>query len=253
VRDDEFVVAYQPLVALKDGRVLGAEALVRWEHPEHGRIPPADFIPLAEETGLIVAVGEYVLNEACRQARAWEQNDAEHAPTYVSVNISPRQFRPAGKIVEDVRRATTESGLSPSRLLLEITESVFMEDHESTAKDLQALREMGVRIAIDDFGTGYSTLSYLREFPIDIVKMDRSFVQKLGRARGDDALVRSVLEMGEALEMDIIAEGIEDFSQLDSLRALSCGVGQGFYFSRPLSASEIADVVAGRRPAEATE
>jgi EAL domain-containing protein (putative c-di-GMP-specific phosphodiesterase class I) len=251
VTNQEFVVAYQPLVALKDGRVLGAEALVRWDHPDHGRVPPADFIPLAEETGLIVAIGEFVLNAACREARSWEQVDPDRAPTYVSVNLSPRQFRPAGKIVEDVKAACADSGLSPDRLMLEITESVFMEDHETTARDLQALRELGVRIAIDDFGTGYSTLSYLREFPIDIVKMDRSFVQKLGRARGDDALVRSVLEMGEALEMDIIAEGIEDHSQLDSLRALSCGIGQGFYFSRPLSATEIADLVSGRTTADA--
>jgi diguanylate cyclase (GGDEF)-like protein/PAS domain S-box-containing protein len=247
VRDGEFVVAYQPLVALKDGRVLGAEALVRWNHPEHGLVPPDDFIPLAEETGLISQIGEFVLTEACNQAAQWHRADAS-APAYVSVNLSTRQFRPAGKIVEDVKRITGETGLDPSRLMLEITETVLMQDMDSIGRDLQALRALGVRIAIDDFGTGYSALSYLREFPIDIVKMDRSFVQELGRARGDDALVRSVLEMGEALEMDIIAEGIEHGSQLDSLRSMSCGIGQGYYFSRPLSATEIAAFVAGIPP-----
>jgi EAL domain-containing protein (putative c-di-GMP-specific phosphodiesterase class I) len=211
-------------------------------------VPPDDFIPLAEETGLITFIGEYVLNEACLQAQLWRRADPDSAPAYVSVNLSTRQFRPAGQIVESVRRATADSGLSPTRLLLEITESALMHDSDSIATDLQALRDMGVRIAIDDFGTGYSALSYLREFPIDIVKMDRSFVQELGRARGDDALVRSVLEMGEALEMDIIAEGIEDLSQLDSLREMHCGIGQGYYFSRPLSADEIAVFVAGRVP-----
>ena len=230
---DEFTVDYQPLVDLADGRVLGAEALVRWEHPTYGRIPPVDFISLAEETGFINAIGDFVLGEACRQARVWQ--DAGDGPTYVSVNLSPRQFRPPGALVEQVTRHTTDAGLDPSCLLLEITESVLMNDRESAAADLQALRDLGVRVAIDDFGTGYSSLAYLRDFPIDIVKMDRSFVRELGHGRADDALVRSVVELGDALNMQIVAEGIEEVGQLDSLRDLHCAIGQGYFFSRPVS------------------
>jgi diguanylate cyclase (GGDEF)-like protein/PAS domain S-box-containing protein len=241
---NEFTVDYQPLVDLSDGRVLGAEALVRWEHPTYGRIAPSDFIPLAEETGLINAVGDFVLREACRQAKLWQ--DTENGPTYVSVNLSPRQFRPPGALVEQVTRLTREAGLDPSCLLLEITESVLMNDREHAATDLQALRELGVRVAIDDFGTGYSSLAYLRDFPIDIVKMDRSFVQELGNGRADDALVRSVVELGDALNMQIVAEGIEEVAQLDSLRDLHCAIGQGYYFSEPVSGDDIDKIL--RRP-----
>jgi diguanylate cyclase (GGDEF)-like protein/PAS domain S-box-containing protein len=244
---NEFTVDYQPLVDLSDGRVLGAEALVRWEHPTFGRIAPGDFIPLAEETGLITAVGEFVLREACHQAAAWQKEG--NGPTYVSVNLSPRQFRPAGRLVEQVTRLTAEAGLDPSCLLLEITESVLMNDRENAATDLQALRKVGVRVAIDDFGTGYSSLAYLRDFPIDIVKMDRSFVKELGNGRADDALVRSVVELGDALDMQIVAEGIEDLSQLDSLRDLQCAIGQGYYFSEPVSGDLLAEIL--RTPREA--
>ena len=252
VRDGEFVVDYQPLVALRDGRVLGAEALVRWNHPRYGRIPPGDFIPLAEETGLIVQIGEMVLWEACRQAIQW-QSLADETPVYVSVNLSPRQFKPAGHLVETVKRATAETGLDPSRLLFEITETLIVQDHVSAARDLQELRALGARVAIDDFGTGYSTLSYLREFPIDIVKIDRSFVTELGRGGSDAALVRSVLDLGEALNMEIVAEGIEDTTQLDSLKAMRCGVGQGFYFSRPLTGDEMSEILGTRVTAPAPE
>jgi diguanylate cyclase (GGDEF)-like protein/PAS domain S-box-containing protein len=247
----EFTVDYQPLVNLSDGRMLGAEALVRWEHPEYGRISPGDFVPLAEETGLIVPIGEFVLTEACRQARIWQSEHPEQGNVYVSVNLSPRQFRPPGRLVEVVTRVTSEHGLDPASLLLEITESVLMNDREHAAKDLQALRELGVRVAIDDFGTGYSSLAYLRDFPIDIVKMDRSFVRELGRGRADDALVRSVVELGEALDMQIVAEGIEDASQLDSLRDLDCAIGQGYFFSQPVSGDKIGEALGTANPAEA--
>jgi diguanylate cyclase (GGDEF)-like protein/PAS domain S-box-containing protein len=246
----EFSVDYQPLVDLASGRVLGAEALVRWEHPSFGRIAPGDFIPLAEETGLIGAIGEFVLREACTTAAAWQTS--ENGPTYVSVNLSPRQFRPPGALVDLVRAVTSEVGLDPSCLLLEITESVLMNDREHAAADLQQLRELGVRVAIDDFGTGYSSLAYLREFPIDIVKMDRSFVKELGNGRADDALVRSVVELGDALDMQIVAEGIEEIGQLDSLRDLQCAIGQGYYFSEPVSGADmtaiLADAPSTRRP-----
>jgi diguanylate cyclase (GGDEF)-like protein/PAS domain S-box-containing protein len=239
VRDDQFTVHYQPLVDLKSKAVLGLEALVRWDHPTLGQIPPADFIPLAEETGLIIQIGRFVLEEACHQRRAWVDEHPEYDQLYVSVNLSTRQFKPAGQIVQDVRETTARAGVDPSMLVLEVTESILMGDRESITRDLQALRALGTRIAIDDFGTGYSALSYLREFPIDSVKMDRSFVSDLACGTGDAALVRSVLELGEALDMQIIAEGIEDVNQLTSLSDLRCSVGQGFYFAPPLEAADV--------------
>jgi diguanylate cyclase (GGDEF)-like protein/PAS domain S-box-containing protein len=243
VRDGNFTVQYQPLVDLEDGALLGVEALVRWQHPTLGEIPPNDFIPLAEETGLIIPIGRFVLGEACRQAKAWENAEEPDRSVYVSVNLSARQFRPAGQVVDDVRRATEEAGIHPSRLMLEITESVLMQDRELIVSELKRLRELGTRIAIDDFGTGYSALSYLRQFPIDTVKIDRSFVHDLARGASDAALVRSVVELGEALEMEIIAEGIEHRQQLDSLSELRCTVGQGFYFARPMDAEDVTELL----------
>jgi diguanylate cyclase (GGDEF)-like protein/PAS domain S-box-containing protein len=243
VRDGDFKVQYQPLVNLDDGRMLGVEALVRWQHPTLGEIPPNDFIPLAEETGLIIPIGRFVLGEACRQAKLWEAQDRDGRSVYVSVNLSARQFRPAGQVVEQVREAAAEAGIDPSRLMLEITESVLMQDRDLIVSELKRLRELGAKIAIDDFGTGYSALSYLRQFPIDSVKMDRSFVHDLSRGAGDAALVRSVVELGEALDMEIIAEGIEHRQQLDSLSELRCTVGQGFYFARPLDADAVTELL----------
>jgi diguanylate cyclase (GGDEF)-like protein len=234
LRDGELSVKYQPLVRLTDGRMLGAEALVRWAHPTLGEIQPLEFIPLAEETGLIVPVGRFVLGEACRQLRVWMTEHPDSHPDYVSVNLSVRQFQVEGQIVEDVRAAAEQAGIAPANLMLEITESVLMHDAEPIVRDLEALRALGVRIAIDDFGTGYSALSYLRQFPIDTVKMDRSFVRDLGVGKADSALIRSVVELGEALNMQIVAEGIEGQEQLDSVTGLRCAIGQGYFFSPPL-------------------
>jgi EAL domain-containing protein (putative c-di-GMP-specific phosphodiesterase class I) len=200
-------------------------------------VPPAEFIPLAEETGLILSIGSYVLNEACRQLKAWQTEHPDRHPEYVSVNLSVRQFQREGHVVEEVRNALEGAGLEGSNLMLEITESVIMEDRQPIIRDLDALRKLGVRIAIDDFGTGYSALSYLREFPIDTVKMDRSFVHNLGDGTADSALVRSVVELGEALNMQIIAEGIEGQGQLDSVTGLRCDIGQGYFFAPPLDAA----------------
>jgi diguanylate cyclase (GGDEF)-like protein/PAS domain S-box-containing protein len=241
-------INYQPLIRLDDGRMLGAEALLRWTHPELGLVPPVEFIPLAEESGLILSIGSYVLNEACHQLKAWQVEHPDRHPDYISVNLSVRQFQREGHVVEEVRSALQQAGIDGSQLMLEITESVLMEDRAPIVRDLEALRKLGVRIAIDDFGTGYSALSYLREFPIDTVKMDRSFVHNLGHGSADSALVRSVVELGEALDMQIIAEGIEAQGQLDSVTGLRCDIGQGYFFAPPLDADAMRDLLNGEEP-----
>jgi EAL domain-containing protein (putative c-di-GMP-specific phosphodiesterase class I) len=238
----ELSVQYQPLVDLSTGRVSGAEALARWRHPTLGSIPPGDFIPVAEETGLVVPLGGWVLSEACRQARQW-QDQRSGDSIYVSVNVSPRQFRQPGTVVEQVREATQSSGIDPSLLVLEITESVLMQNRDAVRDDLVELQKLGVRVAIDDFGTGYSALSYLRDFPIDMVKMDQSFVNDLSAGKGDQALVRSVVELGEALNMQIVAEGVERQDQLDHLSEMRCSIGQGYYFARPLDSIHMTELL----------
>ena len=236
LRNGELSVHYQPLLRLTDDRIIGAEALARWMHPTLGVIPPADFIPLAEETGLIVQIGRHVLGEACRQLRTWQDSYPDEHPDYVSVNLSVRQFQPEGQVVEDVIEATRAAGIDPSQLMLEVTESIIMADPEPMIRDLTALRQLGAKIAIDDFGTGYSALSYLRHFPIDTVKMDRSFVHDMGNGKADSALIRSVVELGVALDMQIVAEGIELQNQLESVTDMHCDIGQGYIFYPPLDA-----------------
>jgi diguanylate cyclase (GGDEF)-like protein/PAS domain S-box-containing protein len=251
LEDGQISVNYQPLVRLSDGRMLGAEALLRWTHPELGSVPPVEFIPLAEDTGLIDSLGSFVLHEACRQLAIWQVEHTRH-PDYVSVNLSARQFQREGAVVEDVVHALDQAGLDGENLMLEITESILLQDREAIIRDLEALRQRGVRIAIDDFGTGYSALSYLREFPIDTVKMDRSFVHNLGSGSADSALIRSVVELGEALDMQIIAEGIEGQGQLDSVTGLRCDVGQGYFFAPPLDAEGMRAVLDGKALPTAT-
>jgi diguanylate cyclase (GGDEF)-like protein len=249
--EGQLSVNYQPLIRLTDGKMLGAEALLRWNHPTIGPVAPAEFIPLAEESGLIVSIGSFVLNEACRQLKIWQTEHPE-APDYISVNLSVRQFQRESAVVDEVRGALDRNGLRGPHLMLEITESVLMEDRAPIVRDLEALRKLGVRIAIDDFGTGYSALSYLREFPIDTVKMDRSFVNNLGNGSADSALVRSVVELGEALDMQIIAEGIEAQGQLDSVSDLRCDIGQGYFFAPPLDADAMRDLLNGEDSSRTT-
>jgi diguanylate cyclase (GGDEF)-like protein/PAS domain S-box-containing protein len=226
---------YQPIVRVDTGQIVGFETLVRWMHPARGLMPPSTFIPLAEETGLIVAIGRWVLNEACRQARDWQVRHPQ-IPLRVGVNISSKQFTQTD-LVEEVRRALQESGLDARSLHLEITESVIMDNAQSSIATLWALRELGAQLSLDDFGTGYSSLSYLHRFPIDVLKIDRSFVSRVEQGGRDAEIVRSVIALGQSLGMSVIAEGIETAAQRGALRDLHCEFGQGYLFSPPVEAA----------------
>jgi diguanylate cyclase (GGDEF)-like protein len=234
---DEFRVFYQPITALADGHIAEVEALVRWEHPVRGMVSPDEFIPIAEETGLIVALGQWVLETACRQGARWRDAHPEEPPI-MSVNLSGRQFQHPS-LVADIRDVLLRTGLTPRALKLEITESVIMHDAEATIVALHELKELGIQLAIDDFGTGYSSLSYLKRFRVDTLKVDKSFVHGLGQDSMDTAIVRSVVALAKALNMDVTAEGIETHAQRAELLALGCDRGQGYLFARPLPAHEL--------------
>jgi len=250
-------LAYQPEIDVRSERIVGVEALLRWQHPQRGQIYPSDFIPLAEETGLILSIGEWVLQEACHQAYLWQSLRPDGPPLVTSVNLSVRQLVADG-IVEVVSRVLQETGLAPHCLRLEITESVLMEDAEVSLATLLKLKALGVQLAIDDFGTGYSSLSYLRQFAVDAVKFDRSFAAELTDDDGAAAIVRSVTELAHDLDMEVTAEGIEDADQLAIVRFLRCDRAQGYYVAPPLPPGEMeqllaADAVAVRSPVAARE
>jgi len=232
----EFVLYYQPKMDLESGTMVGVEALIRWRHPQRGLVPPALFIPIAEECGFIVAIGRWVLREACLQGRAWQE--AGLPPMRVSVNISAVELR-AKDFVSGVRAILKETGLSPSCLELELTETFLMEDPDSTGEVLDALKGMGVQLALDDFGTGYSSLTYLQRFPIDALKIDQSFVRDLTTDVEDASIVSAVINMAKSLHMRVIAEGVETREQLEFLQEQRCPEAQGHYFSRPVPADEI--------------
>lgn len=235
---EEFLLYYQPQVDLASGRIIGLEALLRWQRPEHGLVAPGEFIPLLEETGLIVPVGEWVLHAACRQGRMWQQADLP--PIRIAVNLSALQFRQPD-LVGMVARILAETGLDPSshELELELTESLLMKNVEKTAATLHRLHEMGVKLSIDDFGTGYSSLSYLKRFPLNSLKIDQSFVRDLSSNPDDAAIVSAIISLGHGLKLNVIAEGVETAEQLAYLREMKCDEMQGFLFSRPIPASEI--------------
>jgi diguanylate cyclase (GGDEF)-like protein len=228
----EFEVFYQPIVSVRDGMPVGAEALVRWHHPRRGLVAPAEFVGVAESTGLIVAIGDWVLNEACRQAQAWRQARTTDDDFYVSVNLSPRQLAEPN-VIDDVARALRRSGLPPSALVLEMTETSLSLDFDTGLARLQALKDLGVRLAIDDFGTGFSSLDRLRRLPIDIVKIDKSFIDQIGYNGQDRALVQSVIDVTRALDLTSIAEGVEQPDQYDALEELGCDAIQGYLFAKP--------------------
>ncbi|HEY8592615.1 MAG TPA: EAL domain-containing protein [Sphingomicrobium sp.] len=228
----EFELHYQPLFDLEKNRVCSFEALLRWNHPKRGQISPVDFVPVAEDTGLIVAIGAWVIREACAQAARWP------ADVRIAVNVSPVQFH-RGALHETILRALAASGLEPGRLEVEITESIFLEGSETTLRLLHALRTLGVRVALDDFGTGYSSLSYLQSFPFDKLKIDRSFIHNLLTRDGASAIVRAITELAHALNIETTAEGVEETAQLVELRAHGCSSVQGFLFAEPMTVSDV--------------
>jgi diguanylate cyclase (GGDEF)-like protein len=235
VERGEFRVYYQPLIRLETGRISGWEALARWEHPTRGMISPSVFIPIAEETGLIVPIGQWVLEEACRQARRWQEMFPSGPPRTMSVNLSGRQFAHP-RLVGDIQRALRSARLDPHQLVLEITESVVMQDAAAAVATLKELKALGIRLAIDDFGTGYSSLAYLKRFPVDVLKIDRSFIEGLGQDAQDSAIVESVLALAKSFGLGVTAEGIETPRQRLRLEQLGCDVGQGYLFGAPRSA-----------------
>ena len=225
---------YQPTIDLTSGQITGAEALARWDHPVRGEVPPTEFIPLAEASGLIRPLGAWVLREACRQAVAWQQvNPQRDKPLTLSINLSGKQLQHV-QVVEDVASALQETGLPPDSLVLEMTESVLLDDNETVLDILRQLKALGARLAIDDFGTGYSSLSYLHRFPVDILKIDRSFVERLARNFDNAELAWTVVRLGQSLQLQTVAEGVEDSSQFLALRRMGCDIGQGYYFGRPM-------------------
>jgi diguanylate cyclase (GGDEF)-like protein len=241
---DELFVLYQPIVEIGSGRISGGEALLRWQHPRRGLVAPDEFIPLAEETGLIVPIGDWVLQAACRQAKAW--HDAGLGRSRITVNVSARQVEQPG-LVRAVSTALAESGLPPDCLHLELTEGVVMRQVESVISTLTELRGLGVGISVDDFGTGYSSLGYLKRFPIDTIKIDRSFVRDVTTDQNDSAIVTTVIAMARGLNLRVVAEGVETEAQLAFLRENECHEFQGFLVSRPVSPAEFEALVRQQR------
>jgi EAL domain-containing protein (putative c-di-GMP-specific phosphodiesterase class I) len=239
----EFVIHYQPMIEVDTHRVVGAEALIRWKHPELGLLGPDDFIPVAEECGLIFPIGEWVLRTACGQMKRW--HGAGHKELHVAVNLSARQFQ-QHDLIAMVERILEDTGLAPSALDIEITESTAMHNAEMSLGIMTRLKQMGVRLSIDDFGTGYSSLSYLKKFPIDTVKIDQNFVRDLTHSPNDGAIISAVISMARALKLRVVAEGVETEEQLAFLRRQHCETIQGFLYSRPLPAEDFEAVLAPR-------
>ncbi|GAC1328166.1 MAG: hypothetical protein NVSMB17_03250 [Candidatus Dormibacteria bacterium] len=235
--DGEFRVVYQPKVSLVTDRTIAAEALLRWEHPLRGTVPPLDFIPLAEESGLIIDIGAWVLEEVCRQARQWRKLLPGRQPIAVALNVSARQFE--SNLAASFSRIIERAGIAPETLCLEVTESMVMRDPESAITTLRELKALGLEISIDDFGTGFSSLAYLKRFPIDEIKIDKSFVDGLGTDPEDTAIVAAIMGMAHALDIRVVAEGVETADQMSRLRMLGCDHAQGYFFARPGAAANL--------------
>jgi diguanylate cyclase (GGDEF)-like protein len=237
LQDDQFRLVYQPIIALRTGRMVGVEALLRWRHPDRGTVPPSEFISIAEETGLIIPIGAWVLEESCSQVAKWNADHPDNL-LQLNVNLSARQLHEMD-IVGSVRRVLSETGLAPSQLSLEVTESILLRDAAGSVDQLQSLRRMGLSIAIDDFGTGYSSLSYLQRLPVDAVKIDRSFVNDVASGARAAAFVRAILQLCRTIELRTVAEGVETAEQVAALRRLGCDMAQGFFFAHPLEPDQI--------------
>jgi predicted signal transduction protein with EAL and GGDEF domain len=229
IKHGELRLHFQPRFRIADGKMVGAEALVRWQHPQRGLVSPETFIPIAEETGLILPLGDWVMRTACSYAAQWPSH------LFVSVNLSPAEFK-RGNLISRVQQALVESSIAPSRVEFEITEGVMLEDAVGALEVMHKLKRLGVRIAMDDFGTGYSSLSYLRTFPFDGLKIDRSFLTRLGESEDDQTIVQAIVGLGKALSLTVTAEGIETAEHLALLKAVACEEGQGYFLSRPLEA-----------------
>jgi diguanylate cyclase (GGDEF)-like protein/PAS domain S-box-containing protein len=245
IETDQLEVFYQPIIDVSTTTIVGAEALVRWRHPTRGLVTPNEFIPVAEETGLIIPLGRWVLSEACRQVQCWRRSGIVDASFYLSVNVSARQFQDPD-LLDDVDAAIRHSGLPTATVVLEVTESIIMEDLDTALSRLHALKDLGLRLAIDDFGTGYSSLSYLRNFPMDVVKIDKSFIDRVTLDPKGEAMVRGVIDLSSALGLTTIAEGVESEDQFSLLQALGCDGVQGFLFAEPMPGPEFADALAQR-------
>jgi len=246
VERGELLVQYQPIVDVRTGNFTGAEALVRWNHPQFGLLAPDKFIPLADEIGLIIEIGEWVLHQACMQTKSW--HDMGFYPLSISVNVSAVQLGQP-QLLNQVAGVLTKTGLDPACLELEITESVLMQDAEATISMLRALKEMGIKISVDDFGTGFSSLSYLKRFPIDILKIDKSFTRDIDMDPDNSAIVTAIAVLARSLNLSVLAEGVESQQQLDFLRGQKCDRVQGYLFSRPLNPEVLLPLMAQKRAA----
>ena len=236
----QFVLFYQPQAEVKTGKVFAVEALIRWMHTTRGLIAPMQFIPLAEETGLITEIGDWVLEEACRQNREWQANGMQ--PIAVSVNVSPRQFKDKD-LAQRVANKLERTGLAPQYLELEVTESLIMQDLDQAVATMEKLRDLSVRLSIEDFGTGYSSLTALRRFPVHRLKIDRSFIQHVATSESDTALASAMIWLGQRLKLRVIAEGVETDEQIRFLKENNCDEMQGYYFSRPLAARDLEPIL----------
>jgi EAL domain-containing protein (putative c-di-GMP-specific phosphodiesterase class I) len=236
----QFELCYQPQVSLTSRRLVGVEALIRWNHPQKGVLMPSEFIPMAEDTGLIVPIGEWVIRTACQDVHFWHEQ--RYRPIRVSVNLSGRQFREDG-LIELVTRILRETQANPDMVEFEITESVLMDDAESTVARLTSLNAMGIHLAVDDFGTGYSSMSYLKRFPVERIKIDHSFIRDIPHDPDDVAITVATIQMAHGLKLEVVAEGIETGAQVQFLREQRCDIGQGYLFSAPLSKNEMGDLL----------
>jgi diguanylate cyclase (GGDEF)-like protein len=240
IENNELALHYQPQVSISTGQIVGMEALLRWKHPHKGFISPTAFIPVAEETGLIISIGEWVINEACKQGAEWEKQG--YKPVTISVNLSAKQLREE-RLNDIIARILHETGMNPRYLGLELTESAIIIEPERALARLQSIKSLGIKLSMDDFGTGYSSLSYLKKFPLDTLKIDQSFIHDLATNNEDASLVKAIISMAHSLGMDVIAEGVEQQDQMEFLSINDCDIIQGYLFSRPLPAAELAKIL----------